>query len=140
VSRHLPARKPKPSMNAQPPGRVDCEGHLGFVRRKFVCCLTGAAPTPCEGKTVAHHVQSYRAIEGGMGMKVGDHRSVPLCDAHHVPYVHLKGQAHVEKECGVNFEKIAAACWDDDDYHRMKFEREWKAEWPGVPLPYASSL
>lgn len=133
---HLPARRKHARMDVQPPGRVDCEGHCGFVRRKYVCCVASKAPTACSGKVIAHHVQSYRAIEGGMGMKVGDHRVVPLCDAHHIPYVHQKGQQYVEKECGVNLEKIAAACWQDDDYHRGKYEREWRADWPGVALPY----
>lgn len=123
-------------MNAQPPGRVECEGHCGYVRRKFLCCLEGKAPTPCNGKRTSHHVQSFRATEGGMGMKVGDHRVVPLCDAHHIPYVHQKGQEHVERECKVSFEKIAAACWQDDTHHRIKYEREWREMWGETPYPY----
>lgn len=136
---NYPRRKPKLRMNVQPPGQVECEGHLSFVRRKYLCCLAGKAPTPCGGKVVAHHVQSYRAIEGGIGMKVGDHRAVPVCDAHHIPYVHQKGQPFVEKETGVDLEKFAANCWRDDDYHRLKFEREWREMWGDTPLPYEAS-
>jgi hypothetical protein len=74
--------------------------------------------------------------EGGTGLKVGDHRVVPLCDDHHIPYVHRKGQPYVEKECGVSLEKISAACWQADGYHRMKYEREWRETWGDAPLPY----
>lgn len=129
-------RKPKVRMNVQPPGRVECEGHLSFVRRKYICCLAGKAPTPCEGKTQPHHVNENRASEGGVNMKVGDHRVAPLCNAHHVPYVHRVGEARVKKETGVDLSKVADDAWADDSYHRLKFEREWREDWGDTPLPY----
>lgn len=130
-------RKPKVRMNVQPPGRVECLGHLSYMRRKYLCCLGGKAPTPCEGPIETHHVNENRASEGGMGMKVGDHRVAPVCHGHHVPYIHRVGEAQVKKETGVDLSKVADEGWMTDDYHRLKFEREWRAEWPGVPLPYA---
>lgn len=132
---YRPQKRKRAKMNVQPPTRVECLGH-GRIVRKLICCLQGRAPTPCSGDTVAHHVQSYRAIEGGMGLKVGDHRQVPLCDAHHIPYVHQKGQQYVERECKIDLENVAAECWKADTYHRTKFERDWKEEWGDVPLPY----
>lgn len=130
----LPKRRKHRTMNVQAPDRVICPGQGKYVRG-FECVLigkrgigplgTGIGVHECEGRMEAHHDPSRGA--GG-----GDHQQVPLC---------AKGHRNVHDGCsfeGVSFSKIGAALWKQSP-HRLKFEREWKEQWPGVPLPYVSS-
>lgn len=101
-----------------------CAGHLKWVRG-HECCIApknAAAIHQCSGKMEAHHVQSYRAIEGGMGMKVGDDKVVPLCSNAHWA-VHAVGQRAFEIANGVDLEKVAAELWRISP-HGVKYRQE----------------
>lgn len=124
-------------MDAQPPSRVECRGHWEWMRKRNYLCLavgkvskvTGAAHV-CEGRLDPHHAKTVGA--GG-----GDNHIVPLCR-----FIHSRldspghSQKSVEAEYGLNMLATAAALWREDSYHRIKFERGWREEWPGVDLPY----
>lgn len=112
---------------------IRCPGHLKFVRG-FECCIAGKPgimrapdfggkpPHVCEGKIEAHHLQSYRAIEGGMGLKVGDDKCIPLCGAAH-QLIHTIGQSAFSKRYDVNLEHFAAKFWETSPQGR-----KWRVE------------
>lgn len=123
-------------MNAQPPGRVICPGHCKVVRTKYDCAIAGkkmkstGETHECWGRIDPHHVESRGA--GG-----GDHCVVPLCRrAHDLGESPNWSWQRFKDEFGVDLEKMGAALWQADAYHRLKFEREWRETWGDVPLPY----
>lgn len=134
---YLPKRKPKVRMNCQPPKVVECRAHWTWIRKQEFCCLafsrvskvTGLVHT-CEGPLDPHHAKTRGA--GG-----GDNHIVPLCRLIHS---RLDSPGHsqksVEDEYGLNMLKSAEALWRADTYQRTKFERAWREQWPGHPLPY----
>lgn len=136
---HLPRLKVRQRMNVQPPDRVICPGHCKVVRTKYQCLAAGKVsavtnePHVCEGRIDPHHARTRGA--GG-----DDTRVVPLCRRLH-NRLDSPGhsQASVEKEFGLNMLASGAALWQADTYHRVKFEREWREQWPGVDLPYGTS-
>lgn len=126
-------------MNAQPPDRVICPGHCKVVRTKYDCAIVGrkrksdGEPHVCWGRIDPHHVTSRGA--GG-----GDHQVAPLCrGAHDLGESPGWSWKRFKDEYDVDLEKMAAACWLADPYHRLKYEREWAEQWPGVDLPYVAT-
>lgn len=132
----FPQRKKRSPMGLRESSVVRCQGHLKYVRG-FECCVAGKdaamrapnfggkPPHVCEGKMEAHHLQSYRAIEGGMGMKVGDDKCVPLCGHAH-QLIHTIGQSAFSKRYDVNLEHVAADLWRRSP-HRIKYEQQKEA-------------
>lgn len=112
----LPKRKKRSRMGLRESSVVRCPGHLKWVRGHECACAGHFIQ--CNGRINAHHVQSYRAIEGGMGMKVGDDRTVSLCALHHAD-VHNVGQTIFEKTYDVNLEKTAAELWAKSPHRRV---------------------
>lgn len=108
-------------MGIREDSRVASLGHCQWVRGHD-CTIAGKPGHECLGRIEAHHLQSYRAIEGGMGRKVGDDKAVPLCSAAHMS-VHGLGQPQFEKAHKVDLEKIAAELWKRSP-HRVKWERK----------------
>lgn len=129
----IPKRKKRARMGLRESSVVRCPGHLKWVRG-HECCIAGVPgtmrapnfggkpPHVCEGKIEAHHLQSYRAIEGGMGMKVGDDKTAPLCGSAH-QLIHSIGQMAFEKRYDTNLEHVAAELWVKSP-HRSKYEQK----------------
>lgn len=117
-----PGRRKRPKMGLRCSSVVRSQGHLKNVRGRY-CILFGKPGHDCTGRHHAHHVQSYRAIEGGMGMKVGDDKTVCLCDLAHEE-VHRIGQDAFQKKWGTDLEAEAATAWREDADHRRKWELE----------------
>lgn len=133
---YYPTTRKRPRMQAPKPGSpVRCESHLAWVR-KLVCVCADIDPSGCSGKYHAHHVQSHRRTEGGMGMKVGDDKVVCLCAAHH-DLVHRDPQEDFEKFFKVDLEKIAATTWRRSP-HRIPYERKQQDRTP-TPTPDGST-
>lgn len=117
----IPKRRKKPLMGLRESSIVRCQSHLKWVRG-HECCVAGKFGTlrapafgglpahVCEGRMEAHHLQSYRAIEGGMGLKVGDDKAVPLCSIAH-NLIHQIGQSAFSKRYNLNLEHTAAELW-----------------------------
>ncbi len=124
-------RKKRPKMGLRESSLVRSPGHLKWVRG-HECCIAGkqgamrapnfggTGPHICEGRMEAHHLQSYRAIEGGMGLKVGDDKAVPLCSRAH-KLIHDIGQSAFSKRYDLNLEQHAAKLWTASA-HRRKWE------------------
>lgn len=117
-------KRPKMGIRVDP--RVHSPGHLAYVR-KCPCLIADEKNHECfysrPNQSHPHHVQSYRAIEGGMGRKVGDDKIVPLCDRAH-DLVHGRGQKWFEESFKRDLEKDAANYWNADAYHKRKWELE----------------
>lgn len=133
---YLPRLRQRARMNAQPPDRVICPGHLKVVRTKYQCLAAGKVSKAtnevhvCEGRTDPHHARTRGA--GG-----DDTRVVPLCRLLHTRLDSPgHSQASVEAEYGLNMLASGAALWQADTYHRGIFERQWREMWPDTPLPY----
>jgi len=119
-------RRKHRAMNVQAPARVDCAGHLKWVRG-HICLVEGVNGHTCSGRIEAHHVISRGA--GG-----GDEQVVPLCSGAHDDG-HLRGWDTFARDYGVDLDKIAAAFWQQSP-HRARYEREWREMWNDTPLPY----
>lgn len=132
----LPQRRTRQRMNVQPPMRVECRGHLRFVKTKFLCALAGKS-TKAGIAHVCHEIidPHHTPTKGAGG---GDHETVPLCRIAHVLLDSPNwSEARLEAEYGVKLRQMAADLWKADTYNRTKFERDWKEEWGDMPLPYA---
>lgn len=106
---YLPKRKKRERSGIRDDdGPIRCPSHLKWVRGHECCAIS--KPIHCEGRIEAHHLQSFRAIEGGMGMKVGDDKAVPLCNFHHWD-IHAVGQPLFEKTYRLSLEATAADLW-----------------------------
>lgn len=119
----IPRRKPKVRMGVREPSVIRCPGHLQWTRGN-ACAVANHIGHLCSGKIHAHHVQSWRAIEGGMGMKVGDDRVIALCASAH-DAIHRDGQTAFEKRYDLSCEAIAKKNWQASP-HRLKYEAKQK--------------
>lgn len=119
-------RRKKQRMGLRESSVVRCPGYLKWLRG-CDCILPGKYNHKCEGRIEAHHLQSLRAIEGGMGMKVGDNRCVPLCSLAHQE-IHSKGQPEFERYYSYfpgDLEDIAEGHWHHPkNTHRVAYERK----------------
>lgn len=104
-------RLKRPKMGLRESSVVRCPGHLKWVRGFPCVCSYGNGFAECTTRMEAHHLQSFRAIEGGMGMKVGDDKCVPLCSFHHQA-IHQLGQPRFETIYNVPLENRAAMFWE----------------------------
>ena len=94
-------RKPKRSGIRDGDGPIRCPAHLQWVRG-HECAIAGAL---CEGPIEAAHVRM--GLAGGMGMKPGDDRAVPLCAGHHRGQ-HTVGEAAFWRLHGIDPIRLAA--------------------------------
>lgn len=96
-------------------GRPPEKGAVGFLQwvrgHECVCAKRGG----CSGKVQSAHVDY--AGGKGMGTKVADRFSVPLCDGHHREQ-HNMGWTSFEMKHGINALRIANELW---------------RRWPGCP-------
>ncbi len=108
-----------PKMGVRQSTRIDCPGHLKWVRG-FACAVGctkfGIVPN-CLAPIDAHHTTTRGA--GG-----GDDTVIPLCRYHH-SLLDSPGwsQKRLEEACGVDFKQLAADLWRRSP-HRIKWERK----------------
>ncbi len=105
-----PVKKKRPKMGLREPTRIDCPGHLAWVRNTHQCAVFDEN---CLGKNQAHHVTTKGA--GG-----GDDTAVPLCVFHHGE-VHNIGIKTFEKKYVLDLAETAAVLWRQSR-HRLKYE------------------
>lgn len=112
---YRPQKRKRAKMGVRESSVIRCTGHLQWVRSHVCAIQDGCYPDEpvhhCSPKVEAHHLQSFRAIEGGMGMKVGDDKTIPLCAGAHEE-VHRIGQPAFERKWKVDLESVAARLWD----------------------------
>jgi len=109
----LPKRRKPARAGIRESPQIRSPGHMQWVRTRFECAVAGSGG--CGGAMHAHHVKTRGA--GG-----GDEQVVPLCAIHH-DEVH-KGRLTFEARHKVNLDQMAAALWREDQYHRLKWERD----------------
>ena len=112
-------RRKRERMNVRPPERVDCKGHLQWVRGAF-CAVSHGENSSCRFRVQAHHVRV--AGDGTTGKRPGDDKAVPLCGHHHEEG-HRIGWKSFEERYRVNLTEIAAALWKQSP-HRIKWEQK----------------
>ena len=98
----LPRRRHR---NSPRPPEKSAFGFLQWVRGHECAC---AKQGGCSGKVQSAHVDY--AGGKGMGTKVADRFSVPLCDAHHREQ-HNMGWTSFEMKHGINALRIANELW-----------------------------
>lgn len=118
---NIPRRRKRERMGVRESSVVRCQGHLKWIRG-LECAVAGkmtgrGVPHVCDGRMEAHHVQSFHLTEGGMGMKVGDDKAIPLCSNAHQG-IHSNGQATTEAIYQMDFAKLAGALWDASPHGR----------------------
>ena len=96
-------RRTRPRLD-RPPDRVRCDAHLQYLRG-FICA---ASDQGCGGKIEAAHVRMCG--DGGMALKPGDDRVVPLCARHH-QIQHQIGERRFWHEQRIDPLKLAAELW-----------------------------
>lgn len=111
-------RRKAPKMGVREPERIDCPGHLKFVRG-FECAIAGRAGHVCGGKIEAAHVRT--GTDGGTSYKPSDCWAIPLCSEGHREQ-HQIGEHRFEKKYGVDMKKQARAIWQRSA-HRRKYEQ-----------------
>lgn len=111
-------------MPKKPDARMECVGHLRWVSKTLRCCIEGKVMKStgvvhvCSGRIDPHHVQTVGA--GG-----DDSQVAPLCrTAHNLLDSPWWSQKRFQEEYGVDLHKVAADCWRNDLYHRMRWERD----------------
>ena len=109
----FPKKKQRKKMGVRKPSRIDCPGHLQWIRNTFAC--TAHAAGTCEGKNEAHHATTRGA--GG-----GDEKAIPLCFFHHGE-VHNIGRKTFEEKYKLDLLKSAEQLWKQSP-HRIKYERD----------------
>lgn len=120
----LPRRRKRKPMGVRTPDRVRSPGHLAWVRGHECAVRSGS----CAGKIQAAHVRVDG--KGGISLKPGDDRTIPLC-AHHHHYQGWIGEPAFEKEFGIDMAKIAASLWQADIRHRRAWEEKMEKEGAG---------
>ena len=88
--------------------RIRCKEHLRFVASQ-PCLICGRTPSH------AHHVR--HAQPRGLGLKVSDEFTVPLCAAHHQQLHHTTKESDWWKEQNVDPLKIARDLWEGSLAH-----------------------
>lgn len=92
------------------PPEKSCHSYLQWLRGR-PCALEGASQGDCGGKIHACHVDY--AGDKGMGTKVSDHFSIPMCTCHHAEQ-HNVGWETFEKRYrfrGVNLAEQYFGAW-----------------------------
>lgn len=102
----MPRRRVRPKMGVRLKTRIDCQGHLKWLRGNR-CLIDGMLGHVCWGKMVAHHVR--KGTHTGMSDLPNDSETIPLCDGAHEE-VH-KGHDTFQRKYGLNLPEEAAACW-----------------------------
>lgn len=134
----IPKRRTRPKMGVRQPDVVRCAGHLKWVRGHECLIAPKNLSTlhQCSGRIEAHHLQSFRAIEGGMGMKVGDDKCVPLCSNAHRA-IHAVGQPAFERSHVLDLERIAAGLWKASPHGRAWRQQHAESEPRRASTPQA---
>jgi len=84
------------------PKRIRCKAHLRFVARQ-PCLICGRAPSH------AHHVRFAQAR--GLGLKVSDEFTVPLCAIHHHENHTTGDERRWWEKHKIDPLKVASALW-----------------------------
>ena len=115
----LPARKKK--IREIKPEKDRFPGHRKWIRGfHCVVSLSEAEPeTPCDLVVTCAHVD--HAGGKGMGKKVADWHTVPLCFGHHQEY-HQKGARTCEKKYGLDLVALAEEFAKKSPYWRKMKE------------------
>lgn len=104
--------------NAKDPAGKRCEPFLKWLRtRNCILAHTGE----CKGKVRACHWDE--AGDKGMGTKVSDRWSLPMCDEHHRIQTDVLGWPKFQTKYGFVAAKVCATFWQD--WHgRAAWERD----------------
>lgn len=102
----LPKRRKAPRMGVREDTRIDCQGHLKWLRGN-ICLIAGKNGHVCWGKMVAHHVR--KGTHTGMSDLPDDSEAIPLCDGAHEE-VH-RGHETFQRKYGLNLSREAADAW-----------------------------
>lgn len=95
-------RKPQRSGIRAADGPLRCTAHLAWIRG----CTCSTPGPDCVLNIEAAHVR--RGQGGGMGLKPGDDRTLPLCSAHHAEQ-HRIGERAFERRYSIDMVEIAEA-------------------------------
>lgn len=87
-----------------------CEPFLGWLRKRQ-CFLSVHAPRQhrCEGKVRACHFDPWG--NKGMGTKVSDSASMPMCDAAHAEQGDVLGWPDFQSKYGFDARDVVTAYW-----------------------------
>ena len=128
ASHQLPSGKPKIDksvLTIGQPKRIRCKEHLRFVA-SHPCAICGRSPSH------AHHVR--HAQSRGLGLKVSDEFTVPLCATHH-HQIHTTGREREWwQQRNIDPLIVASALWQQSrDRHSNAGENEAsKEQSPGL--------
>lgn len=104
--------------NAKDPAGKRCPKYLQWLRtRKCILSHTGE----CWGKVRACHWDE--AGDKGMGTKVSDRWSLPMCDGHHAEQTDKLGWPKFQTKYGFVAAKVCLAFWTD-----WPQRKAWEAE------------
>lgn len=93
--------------NAGRPAHKDAPGFLRFVRQ-FPCILADSGE--CWGKIRACHWDE--AGDKGMGTKVSDRYSLPMCDGHHAEQTDVLGWPEFQKKYRFDPREFCDRLWN----------------------------
>ena len=96
-----PTKRKRTKMGVREPSVIRSPSHLAWIRT-HVCVLSNRGE--CDGRIEAAHVRIGHG--GGMGMKPGDDRSLPLCHSHHAEQ-HNIGDQTFQAKYSINLLEIA---------------------------------
>lgn len=102
----IPKRRKAPKMGVRQSQRIDCQGHLKWLRG-HTCLVAGKCRHECWGRMAAHHVR--KGTHTGMSDLPDDSEAIPLCDGAHAE-VHT-GHETFQRKYGLNLSNIAAELW-----------------------------
>src|SRR5262249_50051316 len=111
------------------PRRVRCKEHLRYVAGQ-PCAVCGRSPSH------AHHVRY--AQRRGLGIKVSDEFTVPLCATHHTQLHNTTKELEWWQERKIDPLMIAAALWRDSQ-RRSPDSAQGAEKEPSPSLPQVSS-
>ena len=79
--------------------------YLRYIRDLNWCCVCGDRPMGVD----AHHHSVRGVTQKGMGMKITDYSTIPLCRIHHSEG-HSKGWKAIEQKYGVDLVGVMIGC------------------------------
>lgn len=100
--------RPRRQNSHKSDGEKRCEPFLKWIRGRD-CILASKRDHVCEGKVRACHVDY--AGDKGMGTKVSDRHSVPMCDGAHREQTDVLGWGPFEAKWGIGALALAAQLW-----------------------------
>lgn len=112
---------------------IRSRSHLIWLRT-LPCAIRGKGDHVCEGPTEAAHWRGSR--EGGMGMKPGDDKALPLCSAAHAEQ-HRIGERAFEQRYRFSMGDYCALYWAiSERVINEKKTAKRKRHWPKRKLTH----